>query len=410
MPASTQPRLRRTISGQADPQDPSFILLYDTARISRAVLTVSREAVGLLEFFDGRTTLADIQATLLRGRIRVPMNLLQQFADTLEDACFLEGPKLEEKYAAFRAAPVREPICIGTYPGDPVELRQQLDQLFQHPRGAGWPDGKAAPNGRIGGALIPHIDYQRGGTTYTHGFREVVQHSDADLFVIIATSHFSPHRFILTRKHFRTPLGVAQTDQQFVQRVADIVGPSVFADEPAHLPEHSIELHVVFLQYCMEKLGRPFKIVPLLVGSFHDCIRDAVPPHEQDDIYLMTKALKTAAQEAHEAGAKICYLSSGDLAHIGPKFGDSAPVTEPFLGHSHSQDHALLEHLASVDRNGFFRIVAEENDDRRICGFPPTSLLLSVLEPTHGKLLDYQQYVEPRGFESVSFASVAFYK
>lgn len=410
MPAPTTPRLRRTISGQADPQDTRFILLYDTARISRSVLTVSREAVALLEFFDGRTTLLDIQATLLRGRIRVPMALLQQFADTLEEACFLEGPKLEEKYTAFRAASVREPICVGTYAGDPAELRQQLEKLFHHPRGAGWPDGKVTPNGRLGGALIPHIDYQRGGTTYTWGFREVIERTDADLFVIIATSHFSPHRFILTRKHFQTPLGMAQTDQTFVDRVAEIMGPSVFEDEPAHLPEHSIELHVVFLQYCMEKLGRPFKIVPLLVGSFHDCIRDGVLPHEQDDIYLMIKAVKTAAQEASEAGAKICYLSSGDLAHIGPKFGDAAPVMEPFLGYSRSQDDALLERLASVDRNGFFRIVADENDDRRICGFPPTSLLLSVLEPTHGKLLDYHQYVEPRGFESVSFASVGFYK
>jgi hypothetical protein len=410
MPAPAQPRLRRTITGQLHPQDPGTVLLYDTTRISRHILHVSREAVGLLELFDGRYTLAEIHATLLRNNIRVQLELLHHFTDTLDEACFLEGPRLEEKFAAFRAAPVREPTCIGTYAGDPDELRQQLDSLFADPRGAGWPEKLPHPTGKLGGALIPHIDYQRGGTTYTWGFRELIEHSDANLFVIIATSHYSPHRFILTRKHFQTPLGIAETNQAYVQRLAEIVGPSVFADEPAHLPEHSIELHVVFLQYCMEKLGRPFQIVPLLVGSFHDCIRDGIAPHEKADIHLMIRALKTASQEAAAAGAKICYLSSGDLAHIGPKFGDDGPVMEPFLGHSDAQDHALLEQLEAVNNHGFFRVLADENDDRRICGFPPTSLLLSVLEPKEGKLLDYQQYVEPRGYESVSFASVGFYK
>lgn len=412
MPAPVQPRLRRTISGQLDPQDPRFILLYDTARISGQLLRMSREAVGILELFDGRGSLREIQQRLMResGGVLVPVEVLQNIVDTLDEACFLEGPKLEEKYAAFRAAPIREPSCIGTYAGDPDELRQQLEQLFHHPRGAGWPTAPARDGVQLGGALIPHIDYGRGGTTYTWGFREVIEKSDADLFVILATSHYSPHRFTLTRKHFRTPLGLAQTDQRFVDRVAEIVGPSVFADETAHLPEHSIELHVVFLQYCLEKLGRPFKIVPLLVGSFQDCVQERVRPQEKADIYLMVQALRTAAQEATAAGARVCYLSSGDLAHIGPKFGDAAPVSEPFLGHSQVQDQTLLHQLEAADGHGFFQVLAEENDDRRICGFPPTSLLLSVLEPTRGKLLDYHQYVEPRGYESVSFASVAFYR
>ena len=45
----------------------------------------------------------------------------------------------------------------------------------------------------------------------------------------------------------------------------------------AHLPEHSIELEVVLLQYLYEG-KRPFRIVPLVVGSFHDCVDSGTEP------------------------------------------------------------------------------------------------------------------------------------
>src|SRR5262249_46022960 len=153
--------------------------------------------------------------------------------------------------------------------------RKLLDGLFT--KGPGPINGSAQPDGRLRGALIPHIDFHRGGITYTHGFKEVIEQSDAEVFVILATSHYTAgERFILTRKHFRTPLGVAQTDQAFIDRLEAYYGPGLYEDEVAHLPEHSIEFHVVFLQHCLG--SRPFRIVPLLVGSFHDAVQQNVPP------------------------------------------------------------------------------------------------------------------------------------
>ena len=63
-----------------------------------------------------------------------------------------------------------------------------------------------------------------------------------------------------------------------------------------------------------------------------------------------------------------------------------------------------------VDPAGYYRIVAAEGDQRRICGLPPTYTLLNAVRPRQGKLLHYDQYVEPGGYESVSFASMAFYR
>ena len=36
--------------------------------------------------------------------------------------------------------------------------------------------------------------------------------------------------------------------------------------------------------------------------------------------------------------------------------------------------------------------------------------LLEAIRPSHGRVLNYDRYVHPQGYESVSFASVGFYR
>ena len=120
----------------------------------------------------------------------------------------------------------------------------------------------------------------------------------------------------------------------------------------------------------------------------------------------MIEALRKAEAETNEP---ICYVISGDLAHLGPKFDDPEPVAEPLLTHSRDQDCAILRHAEAADPTGYFQVIADESDRRRICGLPPTYTILEAIRPRRGKLLHYDQYVHPHGHESVSFASVAFY-
>jgi hypothetical protein len=417
MPTMDKPRLRATISGQVDAEDQNFIWLYDSARLTQHALRIHRSAVNILELFNGQHSVLDMQLALMKlnGGQLFPSDLLTGLAERLDQAMFLEGGRIQTKYDAFLNSPIREPACIGAYEGEPTALQSQLRGLFTGNGGPGLPAtpgmGPAEDSGskpgaaRLRGALIPHIDLYRGGTTFAWGFKELAEQTDAAVFVIIGTGHYTGHRFTLTRKSFRTPLGVAETDVEYVDRIAAVYGQHAFADEVAHLPEHSIEFQVLFLQYCVA--DRPFRIVPLLVGTFQDCVRQDTAPHEQADIYLMIQALKRAEEES---GQRVCYISSGDLAHIGPKFGDDTPVRKELLEHSRKQDHAFLKTAASADRERLFHGVRDERDERRLCGFPPTYTLLSVLEPDHGKLLHYDQYSHPSGFESVSFASMAFYK
>jgi AmmeMemoRadiSam system protein B len=249
------------------------------------------------------------------------------------------------------------------------------------------------------------MDYARGNVTYGFGFKELFEATAARLFVVVATSHYSPARFTLSRQHFATPLGTVETDQGFVDRVMRRYGDGLFDDPAAHVPEHSIELELPPLQFLYDG-AEPVRIVPLLVGSFGECVEEKRPPAEDADVRRMADAL--AAAEA-EAGEPVCYLISGDLAHIGPKFDDPVPLDDARLGHSRGQDERLLESLMRADADGYFRVIADEGDERRICGLPPTYLTLLAAKPNGGRVLHYQQYVHPQGHESVSFAAAALY-
>jgi len=255
--------------------------------------------------------------------------------------------------------------------------------------------------------LIPHIDYARGGLSYAYAFKEIFERSDASLFVIIGTSHYSGNRFTLTRKHFQTPLGIVPTDQEYIDRLVRNFGNGLFDDEwLAHFPEHSIELEVVFLQFLYENV-RPIRIVPLVVGSFHDCMQDYASPRTRSDIARLMQALRRVETETKEP---ICYIISGDRAHSGPKFNEAQHLDERLLQQSLQQDQAILRHTEAVDLDGYFGLIAGERDGRNVCGLPPTFAALEAIRPRAGKLLHYDRYLHPQGHESVSFASVAFYR
>jgi AmmeMemoRadiSam system protein B len=146
--------------------------------------------------------------------------------------------------------------------------------------------------------------------------------------------------------------------------------------------------------------------VPILVSSFHDCVARQSNPVKMVHIADFIEAIREVAGARQEP---ICYIVGGDLAHVGMKFGDQGPLTSAFLDQVAQDDHALLTAAARVDAEGFFRVIAEHHDRRRICGFPPTYLLLSTIPATVGTVLKYSQTVEPATQSMVSYASVVFH-
>jgi MEMO1 family protein len=384
--------------------EPDTVVLVDRLRISKPVF-LHRMVGELIARFDGQKTLAALQAdaSILFGGESVSLEAIANLVTQLDERLFLASPRLLDRLNL----PNRPPSCIGVYDADPEKAAKQLRRLFTAKGGPGVPGEpgcRVASDGAVRAVLLPHMDYERGGVTYGWGFKELVERTDASLFVIVATSHMSARRFTLTRQNFTSPFGRVETDQAHIDRIVRHYGTGLFDDPFAHVAEHSIELEVVGMQY-MFAGQRPFRIVPLVVGSFFDCVGERRRPAEKDDVARMIAALTRAEAEA---GEKICYVISGDLAHIGPKFNDPDLVDEELLRHSKSQDDLLLERAVAADIDSYFEHIAAEADARRICGLPPTYVTLGATKPSAGKLLHYGRYVHPDGYESVSFASMAF--
>jgi AmmeMemoRadiSam system protein B len=366
--------------------------------------------LGVVRLFDGRTSLPEIQARAGRETGRsISMVELEALVMELDREMVLDGPTFAAFCEAYRREPVRPPAHAGrSYSGSERALRAQLGQIFAHGQGAGLPgNGQRAtnPSEQLRGILGPHIDFHRGGPVYTWSYRELIERSDADTFVILGVAHQScRHRFALTRKDFETPLGLAPTDRAYVDRIAENAGTHLFDDELAHRPEHSIEFQVVFLQYLLGA-RRPFSIVPILVGSFCDLMHEGVDPIDAPEVAQFIEALR-AAESA--SGRKVAYIGGIDLCHVGPEFGDPELLDRAILDAVRAFDAAMLVRAEAVDPAGWFGTAARVGNRWRVCGLAATYTMLHAIGPARGRLLRYDQAVNPERTCCVSFASLVF--
>jgi AmmeMemoRadiSam system protein B len=359
----------------------------------------------LLPLLDGRRSLDDI-CSLAAGMTRAT---IERVLLALDGIYLLDNERSRARrkilVEEFRQSHLREPICAGgVYSAEPDGLARQLDLLYTQDGGPGGPKPFAPTGAEPRLVLSPHIDYRRGRHSFAWAFKELAERSSATIYVIVATSHYSFSRFVLTLKDFRTPFGLTKTHRDFVDLLVDVYGREAFDDEYAHHPEHSIELMLPLLHHARQ--GRPdYTIVPLLVGSFGDTIDEGSRPCEDPAIARMISALRQAEASC---GEKVCYVVSGDLAHLGPKFGDRHPVTSATSDSCRAADHRLLEEAASADPDRLFGVMHQERDERRICGFPPLYVALSAARPAPGRVVCYDQFVDRSGSEIVSFASMVY--
>ena len=212
-------------------------------------------------------------------------------------------------------------------------------------------------------------------------------------------------RFALTFKDFSTPLGVVRTDRQYVERIAEVAGSEFFDDELVHKSEHSIEFQTVFLRYVLSQ-ERSVSIVPVLVGSFHDYLERGMDPIDDPEVRRFVDALRQAETAS---GKHVAYIGGIDLCHVGPEFGDPAPVDSQLQETVRRFDNEMLAHAAAGDPTSWFRTAASVSNRWRVCGLAATYTMLHAIGPARGRLLKYDQALDERRTCCVSFASMVFH-
>ncbi len=358
--------------------------------------------------FNGQSSLLDIQARVLRSTgMFLSLASLQESVAYLESAMVLEGPTFQAFLETFRESGRRPAAFAGrSYAAAPRALEAQLEQYFVTEDGAGRPDRAVAHNQPLRGIFSPHIDFRRGGKVYSHAYRQLVEQSQADVFVILGVSHRAcRRRFVLTRKDFETPLGLARTDRGYVDRLIQRAGVSFLDDELAHRSEHSIEFQVVFLQHVLGE-RTDYSIVPILAGSFHDLIAQGRDPLEDLEVAAFVSALDEVERSS---GKRIVYIGGIDLCHVGPEFGDHEPVSDQLAQHVRRFDQALLERASAGDALGWFQTAAAIQNRFRVCGLAAGYTMLKTIGKGAGRLLRYDQAIDPARTSCVTFASMMFH-
>lgn len=151
---------------------------------------------------------------------------------------------------------VRSPAVAGMfYPNDPRELHAQV-QEFLAQAAAGGPAPKAI--------IAPHAGYIFSGPVAASAYARLREIQDIiRRVVLLGPSHRVGFRGIAisSMEAFATPLGQIAVDQEAVALIRDL--PQVGFLDKAHAQEHSLEVHLPFLQEILED----FILVPLVIGD-----------------------------------------------------------------------------------------------------------------------------------------------
>lgn len=150
----------------------------------------------------------------------------------------------------------RLPAVAGVfYPVNSLKLHQMLDAYLKD----------AKTDAKVPKAIIaPHAGYIYSGPVAATVYARLKQARDLiNRVVIIGPSHRVAFTGLAVSRAetFTTPLGKIPVDQEAVAMIAQL--PFVDYIEQAHTYEHSLEVHLPFLQETLNE----FKIVPIVAGD-----------------------------------------------------------------------------------------------------------------------------------------------
>ena len=146
------------------------------------------------------------------------------------------------------------------YPSEPFELREQVEGFLRD--GA---DAYAEAHPRPKLLIAPHAGYVYSGPIAASAYA-LLRHPDAPRVrrvVLLGPAHRVWVNGIAAPQAsaFQTPLGRIPIDREMLDRIADL--PQVIRSDRAHAQEHSLEVHLPFLQAAIGD----FTLVPLVVGD-----------------------------------------------------------------------------------------------------------------------------------------------
>jgi AmmeMemoRadiSam system protein B len=367
---------------------------------------------------DGRRDARAVQVEYARlsGGMLLSSVDLDRIVRDLDAHGLLEGSALEARRRAvaeaYRAAPHRAMAHAGT--GYPVEPSACAAALARYLEGAGthvaqgpsadggrWTGDGAAPRWPRG-ILAPHIDFGRGGPMYGRAYAALSRLPTGVCVIVVGVAHAGAAApYVLTSKGYETPFGVVEVDRRLLKAVTARVPFDPLAEEPVHRGEHSIEFQVLWLAHLLR--GRTFTVLPVLTGPLNAHTSNGSPA-AVPAVEAFITGLRAAIAEANRP---VCVVGGVDLSHVGPRFGDDEPMGPSLAQRASETDRAALRHVEAGDAEAWWQTVAADGNRCHVCGLGAVYTVLRLLAPVRGRVLGYDQGVDPAG-GLVGFSAVHF--
>ena len=400
------PTLRNLQFSPIKEGEDQFIVLWDPSGLSKEKLVLPLNYFFIVQHLDGEHSLQEIGAIYLKrfGEFLMP-NKVEQLVADLDAKLFLEGELADsarnQARESYRQSPLRRAQFAGkSYETDGAKLKKEIDGFFSSKEG---PDFKPSENrGKpIKGLVVPTYDVKQAGPIYAWAYKELQEAQQPDVYVVIGTAHAGlEHVVTVTDKDFETPLGVVPADRPILDRLRSLV-PEFFEEDMAHQQEHAVEFQLPFIQVVTE--GRPFTIVPVLTSFSASSLGD---PSVRTAVDRFLGAL---GETMASSGRQVCVIAAGELAHLGIRYGDSAPPTDFSFHRSMQSDLEMLKFVEELKPEDFAGYIQKEHDQRRISGFSPIYSLLRLIQADQGQVLRYDRGITDQYNSTVTFASMAFF-
>ena len=368
-----------------------FVALRDPAMLVARTLVVPAQWLPVLQHFQGKRSLSEI-AEQLRG----PAEQLVGLAKQLDEVGLLWGPtfeqletRLKEKLETERAFPALASRTMGESEED---CRAAIEEYLEQTEAPDLP----AP---ALGIVAPHLDYERGWPNYAgayYGFKDLDQ---PDRVAILGTNHMGiGDGVVLSEYGFDSPMGRCPADGIVVEKILERLGKPIIADQLDHLAEHSIQLHVPWIQYFFGNL-------PVVAVLFPDPL---VPMIADDDQRVARPRFVEVLREVlDEVGGRTLYVASSDLSHVGLQFGEPRPVDDQRRMDVERHDRDMLANFLSSDPETFLAGFNWNRNPTRWCSIGNMAAVLELVRPETVELIDYRQACDERGFAMVSSAAIA---
>lgn len=279
----------------------------------------------------------------------------------------------------------RKPAAAGRfYESNPEALRQQITECFREERGPGEVPDVQDGEGDIKGCIVPHAGYPFSGAIAAHAYAAAATDGMPRRFIILGPNHTGYGALVamMSQGAWDTPLGSVPLDADAGKALSDVADE----DRVAHMQEHSIEVHLPFLQFLREDVT----FLPVCLAR-------------QD------RATAEALGDAI-AGVDALPIASTDFSHAGMGYGQRPPSGMTAHEWARQQDEKAIDAIRSMDISDFLDTVRRENIS--MCGYGAVAAVMHAAREkgaTTAELLAYRTSYEVHPASScVGYAAMLF--